>query len=224
MLIYKATFPNQKSYIGKANNIKRLKDHKYEAYNPKHRIYNTIFNRAIRKYDWKNVVWEILEDNITDETILNERETFNILKYDTFMPNGYNMTSGGEGTLGRVCSEESNKKRRKAMIGHIVTNKTKELISKSLSGKNHPNFGKKFKEETCHKISISLMGKQVSKETREKFRLNNIGKKQSKETIEKRVNSRRWYKPTKETKNKMREARLRYFNRLRSINNNKEEL
>ena len=99
MIIYKATFLNGKSYIGKAKYKTRLKQHKSSSYNINDNSYYNIFHCAVRKYGWENVKWEILEDDIQDETILNERETFNILKYDTFMPNGYNMTLGGKENL-----------------------------------------------------------------------------------------------------------------------------
>lgn len=135
MLIYKATFPNQKSYIGQTRfSLEKRKLQHLKKSNGK---YNVIFIKAIRKYGWENVQWEIIENNISDINILNEREQFNILKYDTFMPNGYNMTLGGDGSLGKQVSQITKKKLRDANIGKKLTNKHKNKISNSHIGLKH---------------------------------------------------------------------------------------
>lgn len=154
MLIYKATFPNDKSYIGLTLKTleQRKKSHKNSSmYNKGQYDYNVIFHKAIRKYGWENVKWEILEDNITDYEYLKERERFNILKYDTFKSNGYNMTLGGEGCFGykhtaktrkrikekraeQIITEETRIKMMNARIGYKHSEKTKEKISKSNKG------------------------------------------------------------------------------------------
>lgn len=180
MLIYKATFPNKKCYIGLTINKfePRRKQHLSESFNSKCQLYNTYFHRAIRKYGCKNVQWEILEDNITDFKILKERETFNILKYDSYMPNGYNMTLGGEGTIGIICSKELKNKRRKNAL-------------KRFKNTQHPRLGKKTSKETKEKLSKSRKGIIFSDKHRKnlsKALLGNqrwLGKKHTKETIEK---------------------------------------
>ena len=50
---------NGKRYIGKSVNFQaRYKKHKYAKY------YNTYFHNAIRKYEFENFEWSILEENL----------------------------------------------------------------------------------------------------------------------------------------------------------------
>jgi group I intron endonuclease len=109
MLIYKATNTiNQKSYVGKTENTfdKRKSDHLTDAKQDK----GFAFHSAIRKYGEENFVWEIVEDNITDDAVLNQKEEYYISLYESFGPKGYNMTKGGEGQKGWVPSEETRAK------------------------------------------------------------------------------------------------------------------
>ncbi len=184
MLIYKATFSNGKSYIGLTiNNFElRRKQHLSESFNSNCQLYNTYFHRAIRKHGEKNIQWEILENNIIDFEYLKERETFNILKYDTYFPNGYNMTLGGEGTIGFICSDELRRKRKENALNRFKKEK-------------HPNYGKSPSLDTREKMSKSGKGRIFSikhKKNLSKALIGNkrwLGKKHTKETIEKMKNS-----------------------------------
>ena len=64
----------------------------------------------------ENFVFEVIEE--VDNSLLNEREIFWIKEYNSLSPNGYNLTTGGEGTPGfsrpqtteeKVKRKESNK-------------------------------------------------------------------------------------------------------------------
>lgn len=93
--------PSGGKYIGKTTKKEneRWSDHNYEAYNKQNDDYNTILNRAIRKYGAENFTVQILEDNI-DNNLLGEREQYWIKYYNTYFLNnnhGYNMTHGGDG-------------------------------------------------------------------------------------------------------------------------------
>ena len=77
-----------------------------------------------------------------------------------------NLTLGGEGSSGHIFSDEHRKK-----------------LSISLSGKNHPLYGKKHSIEHINNISNSLKGKvpwnkgiKHSNETKEKIKLKAIGR------------------------------------------------
>ena len=87
--IYKLNFPNGKAYVGQTNNIKRRM---YEHNNVGKAVQPC--DRAIAKYGRIRHV-EILEQ-ITDLTIMDEREQKYIKKYKTNNRKyGYNITVGG---------------------------------------------------------------------------------------------------------------------------------
>lgn len=92
-LIYMATSPSGKSYIGQTAKTleQRLKNHIKEAKSGS----PYLFHAAIRKYGIDNFTIIILKDNISD-TDLDKWERFYIQKYNTYN-NGYNLTTGGEG-------------------------------------------------------------------------------------------------------------------------------
>lgn len=102
-IIYMRISPSGGRYIGKTNEKEeeRWKKHCYEALTPSNANYNTLLNKAIRKYGKNNFSVKILETNITDDKI-NEREQYWIEYYKTYYldnNHGYNMTRGGEGTI-----------------------------------------------------------------------------------------------------------------------------
>lgn len=94
--IYKATcLINQKVYIGKTRNFEKRKKQHLSGKE------NHLFSRAIQKYGAENFTWEIIEENIPDDSLANEREKYWISYYNSYFrwPNssGYNMTKGGDG-------------------------------------------------------------------------------------------------------------------------------
>lgn len=217
MIIYKATI-NGKSYIGRTIGSleERIKQHLKESKRNK----KWYFYRAIHKYGKDSVQWEILEDDINDFKYLKERETFNILKYDTFKPNGYNMTLGGEGMFGYKASDKTKKK-----LSEYAKNRPKEVqdkITQSLRGRKlseeHKkklgliSIGRKWNNESKKKLSNALKGRKFSKEHKEKLSSVMIGHKRcvgrilSEETKEKIRQSRLGKKASKETKEKMSQS------------------
>lgn len=107
MVIYKATLPNSKSYIGCTVQTLagRVRSHKCHA---KFNTTKMIFHRAISKYGFENVKWEVLFET-TDHSLLLQKEIELISEHKTLTPNGYNVTLGGEGVLG--CTNQKGKKR-----------------------------------------------------------------------------------------------------------------
>jgi hypothetical protein len=193
MLIYMGTVvPTGKSYVGydTHNEFRRRKAHLRVAKKMKtDNKLNLLFPNAINKYGADNVRWQILEDGIDDYNLLKERETFNIIKYDTFMPNGYNMTLGGDGKLGctYVMSDEHKFKIGQSNKGRIISDEQKSRISQKLKGRP-------LSQETKDKMSASRMGHigytkgtthEVSQETREKIRKAALGRKMSDEARKK---------------------------------------
>lgn len=139
---------NNKIYIGKTTKTltERFNSHlssaKYGS--------NSILHKAIRKYGVDNFKLSIIESVIQNESILNDREIFWIKK---FKPE-YNMTSGGEGSSGRILSEESKTKmstKAKLRIRFPHTEETKQKITQAL-------IGNPLTQERKDKISKSKKG------------------------------------------------------------------
>lgn len=100
-LIYMRISPSGGKYIGKTihTEIHRWNDHVYEAYHSNSESYNSLLNKAIRKYGSDSFTVQILEEHIPD-FLLNEREKYWIAFYKTYYKDnnhGYNMTLGGDG-------------------------------------------------------------------------------------------------------------------------------
>ena len=97
--IYKITnLQNNKIYIGKTTTCiqERFSKHIYEANTPNTKGYMFILHKAFRKYGINNFNIEQIEE--IDNSLLNTREIYWINFYNSMMPNGYNMTFGGEGS------------------------------------------------------------------------------------------------------------------------------
>jgi group I intron endonuclease len=72
-----------------------------------------VFIKALRKYGFATFEWTILaEDDDNEWLCLMEQKWIKLL--GTKVPNGYNHTDGGEGTLGIERSEETRQKMREA--------------------------------------------------------------------------------------------------------------
>ena len=163
--IYKITNKiNNKSYIGKSNNIKRrFAEHKIINHET-----NQSLKRAYLKYGLENFTFEILEECDLDS--LNDREIYYI---KTLKPE-YNRTKGGDGASGHQVSEKTReilRQKAKAQWERLTEEEKQKIIKTQLTGNS-----KGVKKPPRHLLQ----------ETREKLRKANLGKKQSKETIEKR--------------------------------------
>ncbi|AEO98258.1 hypothetical protein EPVG_00040 [Emiliania huxleyi virus 201] len=88
-IIYYIQSPSGKGYIGQTDNFeRRMKDHQKKSSNC------TLLKRAINKYGWSNMKITILLKCSVDD--MGHYEQLMVNTYDTFAPNGYNCTSGGE--------------------------------------------------------------------------------------------------------------------------------
>ena len=80
---------NKKVYIGQAKNAKT----RFQGHCKPSSANNEIIGRAINKYGREHFWYEILEHNVEN---YNEREKYWIKKYNCIVPNGYNLSNGGE--------------------------------------------------------------------------------------------------------------------------------
>lgn len=104
--IYKINFPNNKSYIGLSNDIKRrIIEHNTDTSQP-------VLFKAIQKYFNGSIPnFELLEEiEIEDRKLLQEREKYWINFYQTFSDKtkGYNLTPGGDGAAAGFYNSSAN--------------------------------------------------------------------------------------------------------------------
>lgn len=143
-IVYKYTSPSGKIYIGKTS-MKRERRRKYEHMDDarKHRFPNVSFHKAIRKYGFENFKYEVLAYVSSNKTA-DLMETALIKQFDSKNKNiGYNLTDGGDGTYGRIVSEEARLKQSKSMTGKKQSEehrkKLGEIRKKIYLGDNNPN-------------------------------------------------------------------------------------
>lgn len=149
-IIYKYTSPSGKSYIGQTiDPERRMEQHRKMKG-------DDAFHRAIKKYGFDNFTYEVLVTvDLDNEQELKQKldffERFYIRKYHTY-GKGYNMTLGGDGSLGRVTSEE-----------------TRHKISEANKGKHNHQLGRKHSDEEKQKMSLAQRGKVISEDTKKKM-------------------------------------------------------
>jgi len=155
MFLYIAIFPNNKKYIGISKNFKaRKRKHKMRA----KRGDTEYFYNAVRKYGWGNIKWEVADGYASWEKLC-KLETTEIEKYNTYCynseHNGYNMTKGGDGTVGFTHSDEY-----------------KARLAKEWSGENNPNYGKKLSAKHKLLMKIGKENRIITQEEIDKHKAN----------------------------------------------------
>lgn len=171
--IYKITnLLNQKSYIGKSNDIdRRWSQHKspYEwSRQPDSSLY-----LAFQKYGLDNFKFEIIEECKVEE--LGEKEKYWVEYYDTFY-NGYNQTAGGEGN--NYDSHPKHKLTKQDVIDirtrYANLERKKEVYELYKDRIGESGFGKIWKGETWK----GIMDEVYTKENKD-FHLHNTANKGS---------------------------------------------
>lgn len=190
---------NKKQYVGitKFSIEERFLQHTRRGF---------ILTEAIKKYGKDNFYIDLI-DEVESAERAYELEQYYIKEYNTKVPNGYNLTDGGDGLYGVIIDDEDRKRRSKVMKklhkekrtgmhGKKHSEDTRKKMS--ISGKNIPKpwlSGRVLSEESKQKIREKHLGKSLSEETKKKISENHhdvngennpmYGKKHSPETIEK---------------------------------------
>jgi len=179
--VYKHVRPdnNQVFYIGIGSDEQRIDSNKSR---------NKFWINIVKKHGIKR---EIIEDNLSWSDAMI-REQYWIKFYGRKNNNTgilCNMTDGGEGSYGRVLSEESKKKISESHKGKTMTNEQKMKISEGNKGKSKPkpqNFGEQMRqimkgrirtEES--KIKQSISTKETLLKIKEKLKEKSKGSKNS---------------------------------------------
>jgi group I intron endonuclease len=197
MICYQITnLINNKRYIGmiSKNLAIRWRDHCDNASRKK--LKNIALYAAINKYGIENFIVEEIASCIGNIDELKKLESYLIHQENTQSPNGYNLTSGGDGVVNP--SDEVRKKMGDAKRGKSPWNKGKPSNRKGIphSPEHKANISKslkgiKFSEERKKNISIAKKGTKIpcSDSRREAIRLSWVARKLAKQTIETISNS-----------------------------------
>lgn len=208
-VIYKATnTKNGKAYIGFSSNFQsRLTAHKNKAA----RGDCQYLHNAINKWGWDAFEWQVLYESKDSEHCLRVMEPKLIEEHNTFWENGgYNLTKGGEGTLGSKRSEESKKLISEKAKQRKLTPERLAILrenAQKMRGVPRP-------KDICERISKSNKGRVFSEDHRQNISLGHASKKdtgsyyQSAEYKEKMSKACKGKVVSEETKEKIRQARL----------------
>jgi group I intron endonuclease len=153
--IYRITnLINGKVYIGQAinkNSNCRFYQHVSASKRSNCDSYNTRLSRTIRKYGREQFISEII-------CFCDSKESMDIAEVELIKSYssrnhsfGYNISAGGDGTVGVIPSNETRRKQSLSHLGHSPS------------------------AETRSKMSLSRMRRPVSEETRNKLSISNSG-------------------------------------------------
>jgi len=167
--LYKIDFKNGKSYIGItiSRGERRLKIHERNMENGRTSILYSAFKKYPGQYTVKELAWS---DNWN---VLCKIEQQAIKTFNTKIPHGYNMTDGGDGSVGHSPSKETKRKMSLA-ARRTCTEETKRKIGSS-------NTGKIKSPEARLKMRIKKLGRKLKPEHVEKLRQANQGSKRTEE-------------------------------------------
>jgi len=171
---------NGKSYIGKTMRglARRRREHEASAL----REPKLYFNKALRKYGFCKFDWLVLYESDWEEELWTvEKELIKVL--GTMVPNGYNLTNGGEGVTGLYRTEAHRRKLSIANTGKHPTTETRKKLSSSHKGKI-PSA------EARAKLSAYSKGRKMplrSPERRAEVSKNHVGMSGQKHSLETRM-------------------------------------
>lgn len=190
--IYKITNKvNNKCYIGQTKELKVEKRWKNHINDIKQERGCPALREAVKKYSWTNFKFEILIICFDEDRFRFETEY--IKKYNSQVPNGYNITIGGEGGCfkGKNHTEET-KKKISTYFKNFYKNKENRTIlgEKVKESLKNINISERMENSEKWKKYLErrkLEGYNVSDETKEKIK-EGVKKYYSKLTDEDRIN------------------------------------
>lgn len=136
MYIYKiVNRVNGKAYIGATIQPldRRLQDHFSRAKSDR----TSILHQAIREFGKDNFSAELLRYARNSEELMF-LEIQAIKEHGTLMPEGYNMTTGGKGTMDRRQLESTRLLISQKATGRVVSEETKAKLSAIIKGRPQP--------------------------------------------------------------------------------------
>ena len=164
-----------KQYVGLTKNLKRRwRQHRTTNGSAKY------LHASIKKYGVDSFLFTHVADAFDFESA-QTIERLLISERNTKFPHGYNLTDGGEGTVGFVFSEESKQKMKNSAKGQTRSKESNEKRRIAMLGNRH-GLGKKHTEEHKMKIGIAGIGRKHSEESKAKMRAARAIRKAQKES------------------------------------------
>lgn len=134
---------------------------------------------ALEKYGKQNFSKEIIEYlDLEADTMISESHY--IKKFNTLVPNGYNISPTGGNFKNNKLSEDHKRKISESHKGIKHSEETKKKLRQISKGKIPTNKGVPLTNEQKIKLSNSLKGHKPSNETRKKLSKSKIGNKHTK--------------------------------------------
>lgn len=164
-VLYQLTSPSGKRYIGITSQRMDERWRQHIAY--ARQGIGWPICRAIRKYGAESFKVRVLAQVEDSEMFELERRAIEV--FGTRVPGGYNVTAGGEGTLGAEVSRETREKASRRMKGRqpacIATPESRARAGRAMREVwNRPGY----RERVSMAMSIARMGMKPSEETRKK--------------------------------------------------------
>jgi len=133
----------------------------------------TYIGKALRKYGIESFNISVI-DSATGIDVLREKEKYWIKFYDCKVPNGYNMTDGGDGLFGYKHTPEELRKMSEGLLGFKRPEETRRRMSLAQRGNksglgNKSRSGQHLSDEQKRKMSEATLGRKKSEETKRKM-------------------------------------------------------
>ena len=142
---------NSKKYVGVTIRSveERYREHIREAESGS----RWLLHCAMRKYGSSNFSLDVLEVDVPDEDA-GDRERYYIQFHNTYYVNGYgyNMTLGGNGTVGYVFTDEAKQKISNSMKGHVFSPERNAKVRAAM-------LGREYKQEWRDALSAARLGR-----------------------------------------------------------------
>lgn len=151
-ILYRHTSPSGRVYIGISKNAPIVRWGR-DGSGYKH---NQLFRRATDKYGWDNIKHEVLFTDLSEQKA--KQLEIDLIRHYKQLGISYNITDGGEGTVGWCPSEKLRSKWSEQRKGRTITEEWRKHISEAGKGRKMPEgHGKKLGQIARERDSIAIV-------------------------------------------------------------------
>lgn len=166
---------NNKKYIGCTTKgyLQRFEAHLEKS---RQKGKKEAIHKAMAKYGTHNFEVSLIESCQTNEEMFALEKKW-IEHYKSFGSEGYNLTVGGEGTMGHTMSQSQKNRLRSLRTGTKHTEESKRKMSLARRGKSFSDSHKKALSKAQLGSKNHRWGKVMSDEQKQKLREDNTGQR-----------------------------------------------